>query len=126
MNSKRHNSPVKTYGTLAATLALAGTAILIKTSDIFDVISAWFIAVNVVTFIFLAYDKMVAGGSATRIPERVLIGLVFVGGSGAALIGMKTLRHKTSKSSFQLKFRIAIALQIVLIILWYLWLRPRF
>jgi len=126
MNRKRHNSPIKTYGALAAVLVISGSVLLIKTSDIFDVVSAWFISVNVITFIFLAYDKMVAGGSVTRIPEHVLIGLVFAGGSGAALIGMKTLRHKTSKSSFQLKFRIAVALQMLLIMLWYLWLRPRF
>ena len=126
VSRKTHGSPVKTYGAVALFLAVIATVTLVRTIDFFGISSAWLASVNLITLIFLIYDKNIAHTTATRIPERVLIGLVFVGGSPMALVAMRLLRHKTSKASFQWKFWSAVAAQLVLIALWYLWFRPRF
>ncbi len=48
-----------------------------------------------IAFCFYAADKSKAKKGAWRIPEKVLLGLGFLGGSIGALLGMKLLRHKT-------------------------------
>lgn len=65
---------------------------------------AWLVAVNVATFAFYAYDKRIAGGTWLRVPEAVLHGLALVGGSPAALLAQRLLRHKTVKPVFQRVF----------------------
>lgn len=72
---------------------------------------AWLIAANIVTLAIVGYDKAVAGGARTRVPERALLALSFIGGSPAAILGMLVFRHKTSKASFLKQFVGVLALQ---------------
>ena len=83
---------------------------------------AWLFGVNLTALIFVGYDKSVAGGTRTRVPERVLLVLSFLGGSVATFVGMRVFRHKVSKRQFQVKFWVAVTLQITLVSVWYLWL----
>jgi uncharacterized membrane protein YsdA (DUF1294 family) len=39
-----------------------------------------------------------------RVPEKVFLALAFFGGPAGALAGMVIFRHKTAKTSFQVKF----------------------
>ena len=59
------------------------------------ILLAAYALLSVIAFCFYAADKKKAKKGAWRIPEKVLLGLGFLGGSIGALLGMKLLRHKT-------------------------------
>ncbi|MGB9578275.1 MAG: DUF1294 domain-containing protein, partial [Halothiobacillaceae bacterium] len=86
---------------------------------------AWLLNITAVTLLTYGYDKLVAGSGATRVPERVLLTLAFAGGTFGALLGMRLFHHKTSKESFLERFWLIVALQVVVIAGWYLFLRAR-
>ena len=71
-----------------------------------NLVFAWYIAINIVTLATYRYDKMIAGGAQTRIPEWMLHLLVVLGGGIGALLGMHWpgSRHKVNKPQFQLIF----------------------
>ena len=74
-------------------------------------VPSWIVAVTCVTFVFYAYDKLIAGTRMTRIPERVLLLLCFFGGTAGALAAMLLLRHKTRKALFQMRLIILMIFQ---------------
>ena len=55
---------------------------------------------SIVAFMFYFADKLKAKAGAWRIPEKVLLGLGFLGGAIGALLGMKLFRHKTKHLYF--------------------------
>ncbi len=59
------------------------------------ILLAAYAVVSIIAFCFYAADKKKAKKGAWRIPEKVLLGLGFLGGAIGALLGMKLLRHKT-------------------------------
>ena len=74
-----------------------------------------FLALNVFTFFITAFDKGLAIKKQNRISEKWLLLLVAFGGAIGALISMFLFKHKTSKSSYLLKFFLIVILQIILI-----------
>jgi uncharacterized membrane protein YsdA (DUF1294 family) len=80
-----------------------------------DVVTAWLVAINGVTFCIYGYDKAIAKGRRRRVPERVLLVLALSFGALGALIGMRLFRHKTAKSVFQRKFWLVVLLQALLV-----------
>ncbi|MGB9666602.1 MAG: DUF1294 domain-containing protein [Candidatus Cryosericum sp.] len=116
-----------TLGALAPTLGLAaaGTWALHACLPALDWVQAWLLSITAVTLLTYGYDKLVAGSGATRVPERVLLTLAFAGGTFGALLGMRLFHHKTSKESFLERFWLIVALQVVVIAGWYLFLRAR-
>ncbi len=48
----------------------------------------------------MGLDKYRAQTRQWRIPERVLLGLAWLGGAFGALLGMQVFHHKTRKSHF--------------------------
>jgi uncharacterized membrane protein YsdA (DUF1294 family) len=115
----RSMRPRTVHGSLALVLTLAVVAILLllfRPSPSWPAyLGAWLIGVNLVAFGYYGYDKGRARESASRVPEVVLHGLAFAGGSLGAYAGMKTFRHKTIKGSFQIVFWFIVVLQIGLI-----------
>ena len=89
-----------------------------------DPLLSWLVSANLVTFLAYGYDKRIAGSGRTRIPERTLLTLVFVGGSLGAFIGMHLFHHKTAKSSFQVRFWAIVAVQVLILIVYWVWIRP--
>ena len=87
-------------------------------------LGCWLIAVTVTALAAYGFDKLAARAGWLRVPERVLLLLSFTGGTLGALVGMRLFRHKTAKQSFRLKFWLVTAAQIVLVLGYYLWLRP--
>ncbi|MEP6805577.1 MAG: DUF1294 domain-containing protein [Flavobacterium sp.] len=73
--------------------------------------------INSIEFILAGYDKYLAVKHKRRIPENTLFTIAFFGGSIGLLLAMLLFRHKTSKSSFIIKFGIILLLQIVLVYL---------
>lgn len=59
------------------------------------ILLAVYAVLSIIAFCMYAADKKKAKKGAWRIPEKVLLGLGFLGGSIGALLGMKLLRHKT-------------------------------
>jgi len=116
------NSPTALYGliTFGLTAILALTMILLG----LDLLTAWLAAITGVTFFTFGYDKAIAGSRAVRVPENILFALVFCGGTLGALLARPFFHHKTSKFSFRVKFWAVVGLQLVVIIIYYVWLKP--
>jgi uncharacterized membrane protein YsdA (DUF1294 family) len=114
-----------TAGLFFFSLAVCGTILLHVALPALDWLQSWLFAISVVTFLTYGYDKLLARGGTTRVPERVLLTLAFAGGTVGAVLGMRLFHHKTSKESFLERFWLIVALQIVLIAGWYIFLRQR-
>jgi uncharacterized membrane protein YsdA (DUF1294 family) len=68
-------------------------------------------AVNLLTLFLFWHDKRCARNGRWRVPESMLLGLSLAGGSPAACLAMKRLRHKTQKTGFRVRFRLVVAVQ---------------
>ena len=114
-------------GALVLTLGLAVTGMFLLHGYLpaLDWVQSWLLAITGITFLTYGCDKVIAGTGATRVPERVLLILAFVGGTVGALLGMRLFHHKTSKESFLERFWLVVAVQVVAVAGWYLFLRPR-
>ena len=60
----------------------------------------YYLCVNLLAFVCFGMDKRKAVKQYWRIPEKVLLGLAFLGGGAGALAGMRVFRHKTRKWYF--------------------------
>ena len=63
-------------------------------------IQSIFLIINLAALILFGFDKARAKAQQRRIPERILLGIGFLGGAWGALLGMKLFRHKTRKPIF--------------------------
>ena len=127
--TSRRMRPKTYHGGMALVLSLAGMALLLlafrPAIHWVPYLAAWLVSVNVVAFGYYGFDKGRARAAASRVPEVVLHGLAFAGGSIGAYVGMRTFRHKTVKGSFQLFFWFTVIMQLALIAaLAYRLLRP--
>ncbi len=69
--------------------------------------------INVLTFIIYASDKRTARKrEGFRVSEKTLLLLALMGGSPAAWLAQKILRHKTKKSAFRVRFWLIVLFQI--------------
>ncbi len=110
------------YGavTLAAAIVLA--AVLAWGFGL-DGLLSWLIGINIVTFLTYGCDKTIAGSGRTRVPERVLLGLALMGGTVGAWLGMRLFHHKTAKESFEFRFWAIVAVQVVLVVAYYMFIK---
>lgn len=74
-------------------------------------------SINLVTYLAYYMDKRASRRGSWRISERTLHHMAFIGGSPAALLAQKTLRHKTQKTAFRRIFLLIAALQALAITL---------
>jgi len=109
------NSPYTIYGITALILTIL-FIILFSYLGLNLYIISYLISINLVTFLYYGFDKMIAGSESVRIPELVLHSLALAGGSPAGLLAQKLLRHKTIKTSFQITYWAIVILQIILIL----------
>ena len=82
-----------------------------------EVLLLYFLFINILVFIFAGYDKYLARKNKRRIPENTLFFLQLIGGTIGLLTAMLLFRHKTSKTSFIVKFTVIFLVQIVLVYL---------
>lgn len=108
--------PFLLFGLVTVGLASAAAALLWWLG--LDLLLSWLIAITLITFLTYGYDKTAARSGQLRVPERILTGLAFIGGTAGALTGMRVFHHKTAKASFQLRFWIVVAVQVLLIALY--------
>ncbi len=70
------------------------------------------------TFVLYADDKSRAKQGGWRVPENTLHLCEFMGGWLGAFIAQKTLRHKSSKSSYQAVFWVIVVIHIIFWLDW--------
>lgn len=73
-------------------------------------------AINGFAFLLYWYDKHAARRGARRVPEYVLLLTGFIGGTPAALMAQRLLRHKNRKAVFQFKFWALTLVQAALLV----------
>ena len=84
-----------------------------KTIMLFVVFQLIFI--NISTFIAYFVDKRAAVRGAWRVPERELHTLEFLGGWIGAFFAQRIFRHKISKRSYQLTYKLMIIMELAAI-----------
>lgn len=116
--------PVYRFTAITFGLAILVALVMRWSAPSLDTVFCWLFAITVITILTYGYDKTIAGTESTRVPEKVLLALTFMGGTMGALIGMSYFHHKTVKAEFQHKLWLVLAVQVVLLILWFAWLSP--
>ncbi|HCT62723.1 MAG TPA: DUF1294 domain-containing protein [Erysipelotrichaceae bacterium] len=76
------------------------------------------IVLNLFGFVLMSLDKYFAIKQRSRISERSLLSMAFIGGSLGVYFGMVIFRHKTRKFSFNIGVPLMMALHFFLY--WYL------
>ena len=74
---------------------------------------------NGIAFMLTAYDKHLAKARKHRIPERTLLGFVFLGGTIGSGLAMLIFKHKTSKTSYLSRFWGILFIQVFLVFMWF-------
>ncbi len=83
-------------------------------------IAAALAVLNLISFGLMAYDKRCAKAGKWRVPEKVLfLATACFGGLGGVL-GMQLCRHKTQHWYFRVFFPLLLAVQIALLVWFYL------
>lgn len=73
------------------------------------------LVINLISFITYGIDKYKAKVRAWRIPEKVLLGLAFLGGGMGAFLGMRVFHHKTKHWYFKVFVPLFLITQIGLL-----------
>jgi uncharacterized membrane protein YsdA (DUF1294 family) len=81
--------------------------------DILPAVVALYGFFSVIAFFNYARDKSAARSGQRRISEKRLLIIGLAGGWPGALLAQQTLRHKTSKKSFQLQFWISVVINLL-------------
>ena len=113
MPVRRHTSPSLIFGAGAAVVVALG--LLVGWQARWPPLLTLLGAVNLATLLLYGYDKAVAGRRGLRVPEVVLHLLAGLGGTLAALLGQRLLRHKISKYAFQRVFIATVVVQAALL-----------
>ena len=79
------------------------------------IIIVYLLALNIVTLIAFAVDKIAAIEHRSRIRIVTLLGLAFIGGSIGALIAMYVFHHKTKQDYFSVGVPLIMLMQAVVI-----------
>lgn len=109
-------------------IALIGAAFLtlgLATGLSLDILLAWLAAINLITWVTYGFDKAIAGSKMRRVPETTLLLLAIVGGTLGAWVGMRMFHHKTAKSTFQGKFWLIVGIQVVILMVYFIFVRSR-
>lgn len=79
-------------------------------------LAALYALASVACFIAYAMDKSAARHGRRRTPERTLLLLGLAGGWPGGLAAQQLLRHKTSKTSFLVKFWLTVGLNLATLV----------
>lgn len=114
--SKSYRSPYWLFSLIAVAIVLVITIPLVLLLN-WSWLWCYLIAINVATFVLYGFDKSSARREGRRVPEIVLHGCELLGGTPAAFIAQRVFHHKTQKTSFQVRFWIIVAIQVVVVFL---------
>jgi uncharacterized membrane protein YsdA (DUF1294 family) len=119
------NSPFRSFVLISLSLAVVMT-IFFWWSIGLELFLAWLIAINTTAFLVYGADKSLAESHRTRVPEKVLLLLAMLFGSLGAWFGMKVFHHKTAKGSFQARYWTVVLVQILIVALYFIVIRPNY
>ncbi|MBE6933714.1 MAG: DUF1294 domain-containing protein [Ruminococcaceae bacterium] len=77
-------------------------------------IYGYLLLINALGFVFMLKDKVRAKKKQLRIPERALLTLSIIGGSGGTVLGMYLFRHKIRNRNFFYGLPIILCLHIAI------------
>lgn len=83
------------------------------------ILIAYWILINLLTFVLFFRDKKAAVRGQWRTPERTLLSAAFLGGALGGLAGMYLCHHKTKKAKFYLLVPLFLLVQTCLFVLLY-------
>lgn len=83
--------------------------------------AAALLLINLLTYGAFAWDKRCATTARRRVPEATLLQLALIGGSPAAKLAQRHLRHKTRKMPFAARLNGIVAVQVFLLVATALW-----
>ena len=116
--------PIRRFGTLTFSIAIILAAVIWWYFSI-DIVLTWLIVITLVAFLTYGYDKAIAGSDRTRVPEKVLLALTLAGGTIGAFAGRSFFRHKTVKASFRAKLWLVVGFQVLLVLVYIIWVEPK-
>ena len=76
--------------------------------------------INALAFLLMLIDKYKAKKNLWRIRESILLGIAIVGGSLGCICGMYTARHKTQHPKFTIGVPVILAIQAMLLVIFFL------
>ena len=82
-----------------------------------DILFYYFLILNGMAFLQIAYDKHLAKVQKQRIPEWTLLSFVLFGGTVGSGLAMLIFKHKTSKIPYLWKFWSILFIQIAVLYL---------
>ena len=82
-----------------------------------ELLLAYLLIGNVVSFAMFGIDKAKACAGSWRIPEATLVGSAALTGTVGGWLGMRVFRHKTRKTSFKGKMVVATVVDVVVVVL---------
>jgi uncharacterized membrane protein YsdA (DUF1294 family) len=82
----------------------------------FHSVWAWFLLVNILTFLIYGADKFAARKNWQRVPERTLLVCGLVGGWPGGLAAQQLFRHKTQKQPFRRWFVGSVVVNVLVLV----------
>jgi uncharacterized membrane protein YsdA (DUF1294 family) len=76
----------------------------------------YILIINLVSLAFFGLDKFLAVHQKSRIPNLVLLGLCFLGGSIGGLLGMQFFHHKTQKNYYTFGVPMMLFMQVLILV----------
>jgi uncharacterized membrane protein YsdA (DUF1294 family) len=76
----------------------------------------YILAINIISLACFGLDKFLATHQKSRIPNLVLLGLCFIGGSIGGLIGMQLFHHKTQKNYYTFGVPMMLFMQLLILV----------
>ncbi len=107
---RKARPPAIQFSLVTLVLVLSGTLLLYSLFDLHWLLG-WFVSATVVAFALFGIDKQSARMGRRRVPELVLHGIAFAGGSFGALMGMRVFHHKTAKRQFRIVMWLIVLVQ---------------
>ncbi|MBS1183500.1 MAG: hypothetical protein H6Q99_3380 [Proteobacteria bacterium] len=77
---------------------------------------SYVVAVNLLAYAAMAFDKAKARAGSRRIAESTLLSLAMMGGSLGTVIAQQTIRHKTRKEPFRSQLVGIVLIQLLALI----------
>ena len=75
---------------------------------------------NVITFLLMGVDKLIAKMDGWRVSEATLLGTAFCMGAVGSFLGSRVFHHKTLKKKFRIGLPLALLVNAaVVVVIWY-------
>lgn len=89
------------YFSLFAALLFMGAVVGLCITTTIPFVAILALALSIVGFACMGFDKSLARSQSSRVPEVVLFAIALLGGSPGVFLGIHFFRHKTKKAYFQ-------------------------